>query len=179
MDYELYHAGVKGMKWGVRKARPQATSVGRNSARSANSQADPKQKAAADAQRKARIKKGIAIGAAVAGTALAAYGAYKIAKFVKQKNVRMGNKKVSELLNGLDDLGTKHSKTLTKDPPGLKRVDEYMTRPSTKKHIVAGTDFSRFVVEDGRTAPYLKFDTSTFTYRPVDSVTSHVKNYKK
>lgn len=80
---ELYHHGVKGMKWGRRKARPQST-VDRNS---------PEAKAA----RKAKAVKAAKIGAAVAGTALAAYGAYKLTKFVKNKNVELATQRGEEL----------------------------------------------------------------------------------
>lgn len=38
-------------------------------------------------EHKARVKKAIKIGAAVAGTALVAYGAYKVSKYLKQRNV--------------------------------------------------------------------------------------------
>ena len=86
---ELYHHGVKGMKWGKRKARPivgnvrtgrQSNQVDRNS---------PEAKAA----RKAKAVKAAKIGAAVAGTALAAYGAYKLTKFVKNKNIELATQK--------------------------------------------------------------------------------------
>lgn len=60
---ELYHYGVKGMKWGVRK---EYESKGRKEASSTTSE-----------QKKARAVKAVKIGAAVAVTALAAYGAYK------------------------------------------------------------------------------------------------------
>lgn len=62
---ELYHHGVKGMKWGVRKAYEP---VGRRR-RSMDSYSDE--------ERKAKTRKAIVAGAAVAATALAAYGAYK------------------------------------------------------------------------------------------------------
>ena len=56
---ELSHYGVKGMKWGVRKERKASDS--------ANTNAD-------------KLKKAAKIGAAVAATALVAYGGYKISK---------------------------------------------------------------------------------------------------
>jgi hypothetical protein len=67
-DY-LIHYGVKGMKWGVR--RQAQVSAGRGQNIASRGPASPE-------QRKARIKKAAKIGVAVAGTALAAYGAHKL-----------------------------------------------------------------------------------------------------
>lgn len=61
---ELYHYGVKGMKWGVRK---EYVSSSKNLRKS-------------DDTRKDKTKRAIKIGAAVAVTALATYGGYKLYK---------------------------------------------------------------------------------------------------
>lgn len=89
---ELYHHGVKGMKWGRRKARPDTTGSTRRAAKSASTSSDAQHEA-----RNAKVKKAAKIGAAVAGTALAAYGAYKLSKFVKNKNVELATKRGEEL----------------------------------------------------------------------------------
>ena len=77
---ELYHYGVKGMKWGKRKNRPQSSTNGRRSRNAADNNADTNKEV-----RNARTKKVLKIGAAVAGTTLAAYGAYKVSKIAKEK----------------------------------------------------------------------------------------------
>ena len=107
---ELYHYGVKGMKWGRRKGirstqkskrpigstswdRPSPSKdsqilVGEKKYTKAKSELTPEQK-------KARNKK-IAIGAAIAGGTLAAYGALKIAAAASM--VKGGQRAVSVMM---------------------------------------------------------------------------------
>lgn len=83
---ELYHHGVKGMRWGVRKQRPM-----KGQRRVANTTSD----------RGKRIAKKVAIGAAiVGGTILASYGAYKL-----------HNKAVTNLSKKYQERGSKLIKT--------------------------------------------------------------------
>ena len=74
-ENELYHFGVKGMKWGIRRNRSFSTG---------NSKKASSNKTEAQA-RKEKIKKAAIIGTAVAGTALAAYGTYKASEYLKEK----------------------------------------------------------------------------------------------
>ena len=78
---ELYHYGVKGMKWGVRKQQ-----VIGNNRRSSSQNVDVK------ARRKARLKTAAKVGAIVAGTALVAYGGYKMGKVYKSSIASLGKK---------------------------------------------------------------------------------------
>lgn len=74
---ELYHYGVKGMKWGVRRQR--------NTTGKATTKKGTKKKGLSDGQKTA-----LKIGAATAVAAGSAYVAYRI-----YKNGGIGNKKVS------------------------------------------------------------------------------------
>lgn len=157
-DY-LMHYGVKGMKWGVRRARMKEaksnyrkatdkafskyerdinsiekgykrgqTLTKKDQARESKAEADYN-KAAAKAKsdyksakqsikqeykdsrstpeaKAARRKTAVKVGVAVAGTALAAYGAYKLHDFVREKNhdirVNEGKAKCDRMLKKLD-----------------------------------------------------------------------------
>ena len=94
---ELYHYGVKGMKWGKRKATYESASSNKGGKTSNQSNGNK------ESQRKAKIKKAAIIGASVAGTALAAYGGYKLSKLAKEKaftkNYDRATKAVEKLLN--------------------------------------------------------------------------------
>lgn len=81
---ELYHHGVKGMKWGVR--RQIQTSM--NSRRQRQAQMSPEERAA---QRKRRAKRAAAVGATIAVAGLAAYGGHKY-KILKNEMGEMNRK---------------------------------------------------------------------------------------
>lgn len=92
---ELYHYGVPGMKWGKRKAVPAASTTKTGQNRAQADRNSPEAKAA----RIAKAKKVAKIGAAVAGTALAAYGTYKLAKYVQGKRQQAAMQKASDYLD--------------------------------------------------------------------------------
>lgn len=104
---ELYHHGVKGQKWGIRryqnldgsyKSGAQGRynddgSPGVNKNRKTNGSSSIKKTSGGSKvsknngkpKKKMSTKKKVAIGLGVAGTALAAYGAYKYSKHIKDK----------------------------------------------------------------------------------------------
>lgn len=81
---ELYHYGVKGMKWGVRRYRNRdgsLTSAGKQHYGSSSNSSSKKKKMS--------TAKKVAVGAAVvAGTVLAAYGAKKLKDVIDERKFR-------------------------------------------------------------------------------------------
>lgn len=97
-DGVLCHYGIPGMKWGRRKARMPSTTMGRyrsaykSQVQSAKASYKKQKQAYKQTdeykqQRKVKAKKAAVAGSAVAAAALATYGAYKLNKFVKAKNM--------------------------------------------------------------------------------------------
>lgn len=84
--YELYHHGIKGQRWGVRRFQKKdgsLTARGKQRYREDNSSSkkqeyESRKKGLTDKQKKA-----IKIGAAVVGTALVAYGGYKLSQYYR------------------------------------------------------------------------------------------------
>lgn len=97
VEFELKHYGVKGMKWGRRKARPVAVNAGRRGGQTAND--SPKAQAARKEARRQKAKRAAKIGAAVVGTALAAYGTYKLAKHLQDKRSQAAMKKAQNYID--------------------------------------------------------------------------------
>lgn len=104
MDY-LIHYGIPGMRWGVRK---EYEKTGKRSSQKA--------------KKKKSIAKKVAIGAAiVAGTALAAYGGYKIGKVLKNKRFISGVG-----IKAVKKMGIPNTK------PTIKKLPDSFSTPSVK-----------------------------------------------
>lgn len=99
--FELQHHGVKGMKWGRRKARLQSTGTGRRGGQATSDSAQSE--AARKEARRAKAKRAAKIGAALVGTALAVYGAKKASDVLKdkayQKALERGRKATEDLIH--------------------------------------------------------------------------------
>lgn len=121
---ELMHYGVPGMKWGHRKARyyevtgnssrigsknngQMNTKIRRSKGAISNKNSKSQKTELTPEQKSARRKKALKIGAAVVGTALAAYGTYKLAKYAQDKRQQAAMKKASEYIdkNFLNKIG--------------------------------------------------------------------------
>ena len=119
-EFELKHYGVRGMKWGRRKARPDPVGIGRRG-RQADTDS-PEARAAAKEVRRQKAKRAMKIGAAVVAAGLAVYGAKKLNDVVRDKNyqvrMRQAKRHVDSYMNsGVFD---KHRGMSTQD---LIRVD--------------------------------------------------------
>lgn len=163
MDYSFYstcypdyliHYGVKGMKWGHRKARSQAYVDAANRAQMAKAQykqAKVDARAAAKAERNtpeakaARRKKALKVGAAVAGTALAAYGAYKLNNYVKANHTLIEAKRGHDYAQKMFEDGVKRATEWEKAPitPGVIRETVTIANNSGRDAMDAARQASR------------------------------------
>lgn len=86
-EFELKHFGVKGMKWGRRKARPEPVGIGRRGGRATDD--SPEAQAARKEARRQKAKRAAKIGAAVIAAGLAVYGAKKLNTVIRDKNYQV------------------------------------------------------------------------------------------
>lgn len=98
--FELRHHGVKGMKWGRRKARPQATGTGRRGGQTDNS---PAAQAARREARRQKLKRAAKIGATAVAAGLAIYGAKKVHDVVRDKNYQYRMRQARQHIDSFKD----------------------------------------------------------------------------
>ena len=140
MTNELYHFGVRGMKWGQRRYQNQdgsytAQGRGRYAPNgSSRRSSSGSRSSSSSSDRRARLKKAAKIGAGVAAAGLAAYGGYRLAKSGK--------------LNGLKALPNKR---LALSGPTSKRSAASSMRSAASK---AGSSVGRRVKRGVNSAQY-------------------------
>ena len=120
-EFELQHHGVKGMKWGKRKARPESAGTG---SRGTNGTADsPDTQDAAKEARRKNAKRALAIGAAVVGTALAAYGAKKASDALKDKAFKSAHERGKKAIEKyMDEQFLKKTRAVYNDKNALMKT---------------------------------------------------------
>ena len=133
-ENELYHFGVKGMRWGVRKKYIHHP---RKKKRIKEEPTSEKKRGLTDKQ-----KKYLKVGAAVAVTALAAYGGYKLYqnKDYLMMKAKIGKKNVDYIKNNFDaEKGTFVSKT------SVRKVD--ISKADIRKVDISKADIPKVKTE--------------------------------
>lgn len=147
-DQELYHYGVKGMKWGIRRYQNKdgtLTSKGKKRYEETNGKPNNKNETEINKSRKILSKRNIAIGATVVGASLAAIGAMYV---YKKTNPTMHVKymKFGEIVD-INNLSSK----------------DIIVKKGTKFHRVSSKSVEDYAEEGKRIyASYLKSDARIY-----------------
>lgn len=129
-DY-LMHYGVKGMRWGIR--RPKSVSTKSPKKRSTSS-VNQKNKSTTKSNRSKYIK----IGVAVVGVALAAYGVYKLSKFMNNKQTMDAGKRLVKQYN---DAAVLREAAKDRASNAQKMADIYQKAGDAKRATLNANDF--------------------------------------
>lgn len=138
MNNELYHFGVRGMKWGQRRYQNQDgsyTAQGRGRY-DPNGSSSSRSRRSSSGDSHARLKKAAKIGAGVAAAGLAAYGGYRLAKSGKLSGLSSGVKSAASRVRS--------SNAGKKVGSGARRVANKVSNSGVGKRVQRGVNSAQY-----------------------------------